>query len=584
MGYARFFMPFVNEARGYDFKGRNPAGRAIVESRDGATKLSVVVQDLKTETRYSVYLVFSDMGRFAGVLAGSVNADAKGKGEMRKDIKAASLGKFDISKLTAVAVLVENRTGMVTAPLVGYREKPVSWKNSFYAVKDEKKDIVKEEPQKREDFRREEPRKEEPRKEEPRKEEPQNDEHDDASFVEEVLQQEVVEEPSTEAVPTPAVVKEAVTEAVVDVIAEAVVAATIEETATAVGEADVAECEVCAVVVECVCTAASECISCKENCATCGKKSAAVTIETDEVATAEVEEAPLEKAPNETATAVEEKPAEENPHNTINNTPNDDTLKEDMERISESLRRQADAPRSHRPMDAEPFRRRKASQRNFQEIQEIPTASLQKNSPKATKPPEKITPPRVAPPPETSINPTTDAPPEAIPLQDKIPPSEATESEKKPAPQEQNAATPSAKATEPAAPTFTEPPDFTPNREESIAALEGIFNGKKPISPFPNQTDDTVWIRLTINDAVPLPQSLPNLLEEPFVRAAYANFGHLILGLSPDRAEYVIGVPGEYSQELRPQAKGLGFSSFRTGKNELVRPGDNGYWLLFVGL
>jgi len=593
MGYVRFFMPFVSEAQGYDFKGRTPAGRAIVESRSGASKLSVTVQDLRTEARYSVYLVFPDAGRFGGVLAGGLVVDNKGKGELRKDINAALLGKFDITKLVAVAVQVDNKTGVVTAPLVGYREKPISWKNSFYVVKEE---VKKKDPApKKEDIKKDLPSEEEKPKEK-------------VSFVEEILQKETVEESS----PVVAVATEEEVASVEAIETPEVIPVEAIETPETIPVAVVSSENEVAEVVECVtCTAVMECSQCKEKCATCKNEAAASEVTTNETEAGEVElhDTAAIKSP------VIEDTIEETHQNDDDafdfSTIDDDTLKENMERASEFLRRRADTPLSCRPQDAEPFCRRKNSKENSLEIsQEAPTASLQKDSPRATRPPEPIAPPseiieepeptapptgntepaKITPPSKTTIETNPTMPPEvASPNETTTEPEPTAPKPSEPEPdlEPEPAPEPSPEPSNPE-PAHSElapsPPDFIANREDSIAALEGIFNSKKPISPFPNQSDDTIWVRLTINDAVPLPQSLPNLLEESFVRAAYANFGHLILGLSPDRAEYAIGVPGEYSQELRPQAKNLGFSSFRTGRNELVRPGDKGYWLLFVGL
>jgi hypothetical protein len=121
-------------------------------------------------------------------------------------------------------------------------------------------------------------------------------------------------------------------------------------------------------------------------------------------------------------------------------------------------------------------------------------------------------------------------------------------------------------------------------RTENAIAVESIFNEKQSITPFENQTQELKWVKLTISDAVPLPDNRPLLLEEPFVRAAYANYAHLILGQTADKTEYIIGVPGEYSPDLRPQAKRLGFSQFKTNARETPKRGDDGYWLMFIDM
>ena len=131
---------------------------------------------------------------------------------------------------------------------------------------------------------------------------------------------------------------------------------------------------------------------------------------------------------------------------------------------------------------------------------------------------------------------------------------------------------------------------------EILPAIEQIFATKQHFQPFADMNDgnnfassadknhETVWTRLTISDAVPLPENSPRLLEEPFVRAAYANFEHLILGLAADKSHYILGVPCEFSAEFRLTAKRLGFSKFKTPANEPPKRGESGYWLMFVEL
>jgi len=131
MSYTRFFMPLEKEATGYEFKGRNPSGRCVVESRGTSGKLTVWAQDLKPETRYGIYIIFADEGRYAGVSMGSLSVDTKGKAEARRDIDEQSLNGFQIADALAVAVTAADAPGVVS-PLCGYRDRPFSWRSSFY--------------------------------------------------------------------------------------------------------------------------------------------------------------------------------------------------------------------------------------------------------------------------------------------------------------------------------------------------------------------------------------------------------------------------------------------------------------------
>jgi len=130
MAYERFFMPFVNETKGYEFKGRTPAGRCVLESRKGMGKLSVLVQDLKPEVNYGVYLVFAEERRHVGFAMGKFAVNANGKGEFRKDISQESLHNFALAEVVAVAVLDE-KAASTASPLCGYKNEAVSWRHSF---------------------------------------------------------------------------------------------------------------------------------------------------------------------------------------------------------------------------------------------------------------------------------------------------------------------------------------------------------------------------------------------------------------------------------------------------------------------
>ena len=144
MSYARFFMPLTCEAKGYEFKGRIPAGRCIVETRDNTIKLSLWAQDLKHEARYNIYLIFSHSNGYAGVLVGNLLIDTKGKGETRKDISSSQLHGASIVNIVATAVVAQGEPGIVS-PLCGYKDTPLLWKSGFYTL-DKEPVVIKQEP------------------------------------------------------------------------------------------------------------------------------------------------------------------------------------------------------------------------------------------------------------------------------------------------------------------------------------------------------------------------------------------------------------------------------------------------------
>jgi len=134
MAYLRFFMPLLHEAKGYEFKGRTPAGRCIIEERSDMGKISLWVQNLKEQTKYGIYLIFAEGRRYAGVHMGLLDVNANGKAEFRRDLTPGELHMYSLSDLVAVAVIVTNAAGVVS-PLCGYQDQQVSWRHSFFIKK-----------------------------------------------------------------------------------------------------------------------------------------------------------------------------------------------------------------------------------------------------------------------------------------------------------------------------------------------------------------------------------------------------------------------------------------------------------------
>ena len=131
MSYIRNLIPLESEAKGFGYKNRQPAGRSLVEGRDHNYKLTVWAQDLKPQTLYSVFILFSADKRYAGIPMGRLIIDEKGKGEIRKEFDDAALGEFDLTDFVAIAVITRDNHG-VSSPLCGYKDTPVSWRHGFY--------------------------------------------------------------------------------------------------------------------------------------------------------------------------------------------------------------------------------------------------------------------------------------------------------------------------------------------------------------------------------------------------------------------------------------------------------------------
>jgi len=401
MAYQRIFMPLTCEARGYEFKGRTPAGRCIIETHGHAGKLSVWAQDIKPETRYGIYMIFADGGRYAGVMIGSLPVDTKGRGEVRRDFGASELRGFAASAAVAVAIVPSDGVDLVS-PLCGYKDMPVMWRGSFYMAA-EPMDIaaLKVEPP---------PVEPEPVELEPVEPEPMEPEPMEPEPVEpEPIEPEPMEPEPMESEP--------------------------------------------------------------------------------------IEPEPMEPEP------IEPEPVE---------------------------------PEPIEPEPAEP------------ELVEV--------EPEEQEEPEQA---------EEGMKPWGEVcPAEPVTEQPTPPP-----------------------ATRPALETTEIPTEKTDNTD-AINSIEAIIEDRPKVAPFAKLNRDAKWVHFAITDAIPMPQNRPRLLREPFVRAAYANHGHLLLGVTTDSGpkKYIIGVPSVYEPEQRHQAKRLGFSQFKCNKDERPQSGTSGYWLMFINL
>ena len=136
MSYIRFHMPLYNESSGYDFKGRKPTGRCLLEQKNTCAKLSLWVQDLRPQTMYKAYLIFPAGNKYAGISIATVSADERGKIEKRCEIHRDQLLGSVINDVVAMAI-IHNENGSFNAPLCGYRNEKVSWITSFYEKKSE---------------------------------------------------------------------------------------------------------------------------------------------------------------------------------------------------------------------------------------------------------------------------------------------------------------------------------------------------------------------------------------------------------------------------------------------------------------
>ena len=133
MDYNRIFVALSADAAGYEFKGRKPAGRCVLETLRDTYKISVSVQDLRPLVRYGLYLIFAASPRYLGVQVGTLTVDDKGKAEMRREATQAQLQGYTIKDVVAVAIIT-TKGNHLESPLSGYPGDTVVWRKTFFDI------------------------------------------------------------------------------------------------------------------------------------------------------------------------------------------------------------------------------------------------------------------------------------------------------------------------------------------------------------------------------------------------------------------------------------------------------------------
>jgi hypothetical protein len=142
MEYHRYFVSLQPDGKGYDYKGKEPIGRCILESKGNKGKISLWVQDLKPEVLYKIVLVFLEKEQYTGVPLGTIFVDEKGKGEFKGEFPSVLMtDTLGLDSFTAVALLAPHRADLI-CPLVGYKDAPVLWKNHFSLYQAQNQDLT----------------------------------------------------------------------------------------------------------------------------------------------------------------------------------------------------------------------------------------------------------------------------------------------------------------------------------------------------------------------------------------------------------------------------------------------------------
>lgn len=148
--YSRLFITLKQERPDFCLDFRPAMGRCIVEIRNNKGKLSVYAQGLKPRILYKIFIIKCESGNSLGIPVGLIPIDDNGKGEIKWNFEPDNVGesKCKIEEFNVVALVVQEHNEII-APLVGYTENAVLWKNNFKSFNkdeinnknEEKKDI-----------------------------------------------------------------------------------------------------------------------------------------------------------------------------------------------------------------------------------------------------------------------------------------------------------------------------------------------------------------------------------------------------------------------------------------------------------
>ena len=122
-----------------------------------------------------------------------------------------------------------------------------------------------------------------------------------------------------------------------------------------------------------------------------------------------------------------------------------------------------------------------------------------------------------------------------------------------------------------------EPPHPGPRPPRPPRPIPGI-----PYDPF-NDGQFTDCRKIKPSDCSTLCRKNGCFCNNRFVMYGYQNFGHLLL-CQNYRGQYILGVPGSYSQQERFMANMFGFPYFRESPEIHIPGGKGGYWYCFINV
>lgn len=124
MSYSRVFIALKQGCQDYAKDVRGSVGRCVIELRNGAGRLILQAQGLRSDCDYRVCILSRD--NYAEVNK-PLYVDGTGKGEVKWEFLPKTIN-IDVSDVKAVAVLVKDK-----APLIGFVEGEYNWQRCLMA-------------------------------------------------------------------------------------------------------------------------------------------------------------------------------------------------------------------------------------------------------------------------------------------------------------------------------------------------------------------------------------------------------------------------------------------------------------------
>ncbi|MDO5388831.1 MAG: hypothetical protein Q4F63_06315 [Clostridia bacterium] len=124
MAYSRVFVALKQGCQDYAKDVRGSVGRCVIELRNGAGRLILQAQGLKSDCDYRVCVLTADSYAEASK---PLYVDGTGKGELKWEFSPKNIG-VEVADIKSVAVLVKDK-----APLIGFVDGEYNWQSCLMA-------------------------------------------------------------------------------------------------------------------------------------------------------------------------------------------------------------------------------------------------------------------------------------------------------------------------------------------------------------------------------------------------------------------------------------------------------------------